>query len=282
VCRVKPRGSGSPTRCGAETGDADGGALSLPVTLMALATAWRANQENTHPLLHHGAAPLLGFVAGEMDGRDPHPRVPERRPGAPAWSPDWSRIGHRIRGMRCHAVGQLRAMSSRFPWSDVVSWDGALWAETRYVLLESVLGFTALGGSNPPPSATGTPSDLRRRPGPVGRGVRVEGPCGPRSVQSGHRIARAAVADRYPGRVPATVCASGPLTMTVEEAGRLLGISRGRRLPRRRLRTDRSPPSAPAAGCSSRPPACTSSSALTNPGDAVGGAEGAWADGAER
>jgi hypothetical protein len=154
VCRVKPRGSGSPTRCGAETGDADGGALSLPVTLMALATAWRANQENTHPLLHHGAAPLLGFVAGEMDGRDPHPRVPERRPGAPAWSPDWSRIGHRIRGMRCHAVGQLRAMSSRFPWSDVVSWDGALWAETRYVLLESVLGFTALGGSNPPPSAT--------------------------------------------------------------------------------------------------------------------------------
>jgi hypothetical protein len=42
--------------------------------------------------------------------------------------------------------------------------------------LESVLGVTSLGGSNPPPSATGTPSDLQERPGRDGRDVLVEGP----------------------------------------------------------------------------------------------------------
>jgi hypothetical protein len=75
----------------------------------------------------------------------------------------------------------------RLPRSGVVSWDRPAPTGTRGALLESVLSFTALGGSNPPPSATETPADLRERPDHRGRGVRTSGAVAPRSVTGRHR-----------------------------------------------------------------------------------------------
>jgi hypothetical protein len=61
--------------------------------------------------------------------------------------------------------------------------------------LESVLGVTSLGGSNPPPSATETPPDLRRRPGPWAGASAYRDGRSPDWSQIGHRMARAAGAE---------------------------------------------------------------------------------------
>ena len=54
--------------------------------------------------------------------------------------------------------------------------------------LESVLGVTSLGGSNPPPSALGTPADLRERPRPRAGGVALPGRRSTDWSRIGHKI----------------------------------------------------------------------------------------------
>jgi hypothetical protein len=72
----------------------------------------------------------------------------------------------------------MRTSDARFPWSEVVSWDWPVQQGMCDARLESVLSFTALGGSNPPPSAPEDTADQRERPRPRAGGVPLPGHSG--------------------------------------------------------------------------------------------------------